>query len=122
MEKGSVELTALTRHFELFNRTEGKSQKTVDWYNLTIERFQHFLTGNGKSTRLDGIGEADVREYILYLQGRNWWQENPYVHHRGKLAAISIQTYIQALRAFFSWLYREGYTGENRLGVCPSNG
>jgi len=34
---------------------------------------------------------------------------------RGRLAAISIQTYIRALRAFFNWLYREGYTQENRL-------
>lgn len=32
-----------------------------------------------------------------------------------KLAPISIQDYIRALRAFFSWLYKEGYTIENRL-------
>lgn len=31
------------------------------------------------------------------------------------LAAISVQDYVRALRVFFSWLFREGYTNENRL-------
>ena len=31
------------------------------------------------------------------------------------MAAVSIQTYIRGLRAFFSWLRREGYTEENLL-------
>ncbi|MDI6815330.1 MAG: tyrosine-type recombinase/integrase, partial [Dehalococcoidales bacterium] len=61
-------------------------------------------------------GDPEVREFILYLQERKRWQENPYVlNHQGKLQPISIQTYIRALRAFFNWLYKEGYTEENRL-------
>ena len=31
MEKDSIELNVLTRHFELCNLTEGKSPKTIDW-------------------------------------------------------------------------------------------
>jgi len=33
----------------------------------------------------------------------------------GNLAAISVQTYVRGLRAFFNWLYREGYTEEHIL-------
>ncbi len=28
---------------------------------------------------------------------------------------MSIQCYLRALKSFFSWLHREGYTGENKL-------
>ncbi|HEX77618.1 MAG TPA: tyrosine-type recombinase/integrase [Dehalococcoidia bacterium] len=116
LEKDSIELSVLARHFELYNRTEGKSPKTVDWYNQALEQFHRFLVEGKKSTRLGKLGEAEVREYILFLQDKRKWQDNPYVsNHKGKLAAISIQTYIRALRAFFNWLYKEGYTSENRL-------
>ncbi|MGQ9656017.1 MAG: tyrosine-type recombinase/integrase [Thermodesulfobacteriota bacterium] len=116
VDKDSIELRELIRHFELYNRTEGKSQKTVDWYNVTLRQLQAFLVGSKKTTELSGLGEAEVREFILHLQQRRRYQDNSYVlAQRGKLAAISIQTYVRALRAFFNWLYREGYTNENRL-------
>jgi len=116
VDKDSIELAALAKHFELYNRTEGKSPKTIDWYNLALRQFQRFLVQGKRSMRLDGLGETEVREFILYLQQRTRWQENPYIlNHQGKLQAISIQTYIRALIAFFNWLYKEGYTRENRL-------
>lgn len=116
VEKDSIELSSLTRHFELYNRTEGKSAKTIRWYNLSLKQFHRFLIESEKSTSLGDLAEPEVREFILYLQEKRRWQDNPYVpNHRGKLAAISIQTYIWALRAFFNWLYKEGYTSENRL-------
>ncbi|MDI6815372.1 MAG: tyrosine-type recombinase/integrase [Dehalococcoidales bacterium] len=114
--KDSIELSALAKYFEFYNRTEGKSPKTVEWYNQALRQFHRFLIKNGKSTRLGELSEAEVREYILSLQNTRKWQDNPYVlNHKGKLAGISIQTYIRALRAFFNWLYKEGYTEENRL-------
>jgi site-specific recombinase XerD len=116
LDNSNIELSLLARHFELYNRTEGKSPKTIDWYNLALRQFQRFLVKSERSINLNGLGEAEVRGFILYLQERKRWQENPYVlNQQGKLAAISIQTYIRALRAFFNWLYKEGYTGENRL-------
>ena len=114
VDKDSIELSQLARHFELYNRTEAKSPKTIEWYNLALKQFQCFLIESERLTSLNGLGEAEVREFILYLQERRW-RNNPYVNHRGKLQAISIQTYIRALRAFFNWLYKEGYTKENRL-------
>ena len=116
LEKDSIELGVLARHFELYNKTEGKSPQTIDWYNLALKLFHRFLVESERSTSLGELGDAEVREFILHLQERRRWQDNPYVRkHQGKLAAISIQTYIRALRAFFNWLYQEGYTSENRL-------
>ncbi len=117
VDKDSIELKVLAQHFELFNRTEGKSQKTIRWYNLALRLFENFLIESEKSTKLVDLDESTVREFILYLQGKNRWQDNPYVPTQlNKLAAISIQTYIRALRAFFNWLYKENYAMENRLG------
>ena len=116
LEKDSIELSALAKDFELYNRTEGKSPKTIEWYNLTLRQFHRFLFESEKPTRLGELGEPEVREFILHLQGVNRWRDNPYVsNNRGKLAAISIQTYIRALRAFFSWLHETGYTNGHRL-------
>ena len=116
VEKDSIELSALARHFELYNRTEGKSPKTIDWYNQALTLFHRFLIESEKSTTLGDLCELEVREFILYLQERTRWADNPYVvKNQGKLAAITIQTHIRALRGFFNWLYREGYATENRL-------
>ena len=35
LEKDSIELGSLAKHFELYNKTEGKSPKTIVWYRLT---------------------------------------------------------------------------------------
>ena len=116
MDKDSIELSVLAKQFELYNRTEGKSQATIDWYNLALKQLYGFLNGEERPAILAELGEVEVRQFILYLQGRNRWQENPYVLNRqGKLKAISIQTYIRALKAFFNWMYKEGFTPENRL-------
>lgn len=102
LEKDSIELGNLARHFELYNRTEGKNPKTIDWYNLSLKQFQGFLVQSERSIQLRELDEAGVREFIL-------------LNRQGKLKAISIQTYVRGLRAFFNWLYKEGYTTENRL-------
>src|SRR4030042_2638262 len=116
MDNGSIDISALAEHFELFNKTEGKSPKTIIWYNMALTQFQRFLKQSERSTLLGELGEVEVREFILFLQGKTKWQDNPYLPtQREKLRAITIQTYVRALRGFFNWLYKESYTEENRL-------
>ena len=89
VEKYSIELSSLAKHFELYNRTEVKSAKTIRWYNLSLKQFYRFLLEGNKSTCLADLGEAEVREFILYLQEKRRWQDNPYIlNHRGKLSVI----------------------------------
>lgn len=118
VNKDSIELEVLVKHFELFNLTEGKSPKTVSWYNKSLKLFHRFLSSQKKSTILCDLDEAVVRQFILYLQSIDKWQDNPFVPpQHTKLAAITIQTYVRALRGFFNWLFKEGYTTENRLAT-----
>ena len=57
VEKDSIQLSALTRHSELYNRTEGKSPRTIEWYNQALTLFYRFLIESEKSTRLGDLHE-----------------------------------------------------------------
>jgi hypothetical protein len=76
VDKDSIELSNLARQLELYNRTEGKSQATITWYNLALKQLLEFLDGRGNPIILGQLGEVEIRQFILYLQERNRWQEN----------------------------------------------
>jgi site-specific recombinase XerD len=82
MEKYSIELGTLAMQYELYNRTEGKSQATIKWYNLALKQFASFLEKEKIPPVLAGLGEAEVRRFILYLQSKNRWQEKGFLKRR----------------------------------------
>ena len=55
----NFDITTLIAHFEGHNRTEGKSPRTVEWYNEVLRLFLDWLTKSGLSTSLDQIGEPN---------------------------------------------------------------
>jgi hypothetical protein len=61
MDKSRVELSVLIQHFEVHNRTEGKSPRTVQWYNDVLGMFLDWLQERGAPTTLDSIREMEVR-------------------------------------------------------------
>ena len=104
----NLDITTLVNHFEVHNRTEGKSPRTVGWYNEVLGLFLDWLTKNGLSAELDQIGEHAVRSFVLHLQQRPGRTGNLQSSH-------SVNNRVRALRAFFSWMARKGYTETNRL-------
>ena len=107
VDQDKLDLKMLTQHFEVHNRSEGKSARTVEWYNGALELFQGWLEDEGIPTNLEHLGEDEVREFILYLQGRKGlW---------GLASSHTLNNRVRALRAFFAWLHRRGYTKEHRL-------
>jgi len=116
LEKLNTPLEKLVRHFEACNRSEGKSARTVEWYSRVLRLFQRYLEEQGHSTDLGALTLDLVRDFVLYLQTRRKWDNHPFIPSPGgNLAAISVNNYVRGLRAFFSWLHREGYTEENVL-------
>ena len=107
MNQNRLELFTLTRHFEVHNRSEGKSERTVEWYNEVLTLFQQWLEGEGIATTLDRIGEAEVRAFVLNLQGRKGLWEPASSH--------TLNNRVRAIQAFFAWLHSQGYTEEHRL-------
>ena len=112
VKRKKLELATLFHHYEVHNRSEGKSARTVEWYGQVLELFHGWLVSEGRSTFLDDVGEGEVREFTLHLQDRRGlW---------GLASSHTVNNRVRALRAFFSWLHRQGYTEEHRLkGVRP---
>ena len=116
MNKNDTPLEKLILQFEAFNRSEGKTAKTVRWYNTGLGLFVDYLRGASVTPILGNVDIGVVREYILHLQKRKKFEDHPITPRQDELLSpVSINCYVRAVRSFFSWLYREGYTNENRL-------
>jgi integrase/recombinase XerC/integrase/recombinase XerD len=103
MDKSGTDLSILIRQYEVQNRTEGKSGKTVSWYNELLGLFYKWLKSQELPTTLEFMNEDVVRLFILDLQ------ERPGL--RGpKMSTHSVANRVGGLRTFFGWLSRRGYT------------
>lgn len=70
MNKGNISLAELIQYFETYNRSEGKSVKTVHWYDEVLSMFLSWLTEAHHPTNLGSISEKEVREFVIWLQNR----------------------------------------------------
>ena len=99
MDAERLEFGVLVQRFEVHNRSDGKSESTVEWYNEVLGLFLGWLIAEGMSTFLDDVGEDEVRLFVLHLQGRNGlW---------GDASSHTVNNRVRALRSFFNWLSRE---------------
>ena len=108
MDKASTDLSVVMKHFEVHNRTEGKSIRTVEWYNEVLGLLYRWLREQGAPTSLGSIDEMTVREFILDFQGR------PGNKNRS-MSSHSVYNRVNALRSFFAWLSERAYTEEHVL-------
>jgi site-specific recombinase XerD len=116
MNKDNTPLEKLVLQYEAFNRSEGKTPKTVRWYNSCLGQFVDYLRSQNIVPVLANVDTEAVREYILHLQKRKRYNDHPFTPKQGEmLSAVSIQCYVRAIKTFFNWLYKEGYTRENKL-------
>lgn len=106
----------LIGYWEFHNRTEGKSQKTIDWYNHVLGKFECFLQENGDSLLIEEIGEPQVRAFIRHLQLQRKWESSKQTPTSDQLVSPGgIENRLRAMRAFFNWLHREEYTDDHRM-------
>jgi site-specific recombinase XerD len=117
MRAGDVTIEQLATYFQVSNRAEGKSPATLRWYEQNIALFVRYLEDRRHSTAVRDVGLAEAREFIISLQSReSVWASNPYIPTQERhLSSHSINTAVRALRAFFHWLKREGYTTSHKL-------
>ena len=108
MDKYNTDLSVAMRHFEVHNRTEGKSVRTVPWYNEVLGLLYRWLREGERPTSLSSIHEMVVREFTLDLQGRPSWKD-------GLMSSHTVYHRVKALRSFFAWLGKKGYTDGNAL-------
>ena len=110
----------LLKEYRLNLEALNRSPKTIDWYLEIIPRYFHFLESHSLLKPLHLLGTKELREYIIYLQNATRWAYNPNVKKAtGSLSPFSIQGHVRALKAFWSWLLREGYIEHNPLNRFP---
>lgn len=103
MDKPDKDLSTVIKHFEVHNKTEGKSESTVLWYNEVLGLFRGWLSDNGLSTIIASVDEMTVRQFILHLQNRPGF--------KGPTASTyTVANRVRALKAFFAWMAKKGYT------------
>jgi site-specific recombinase XerD len=107
-------LSELIDYYEVCNKAEGKSYRTIEWYSANLKRFRNYLKNRHLSESLDSIDKKLLREYVLYLLKRNRFENHPFVPvDTETLSATTVHGHVRTLRAFFSWLVDEGLTQEN---------
>jgi len=117
LEKLTIPLAKLIEHYTIDLRSQNKSDKTVRWYIANLRSFEAWLKRHRRPGLLSDLDIDTVRLYVLYLQDEHpKYQGHPYTPSRGdRLSDYSVQGHVRTLRAFSSWLQREGYLEENVL-------
>jgi len=102
-------LSELINYYEICNRAEGKSPKTISWYSANLRHFRSYLKSRHLPDTLDIIDTKLLREYVLYLLKKTRYENHPYTPAKaGLLSAATVHGHVRTLRAFFSWLVIEG--------------
>ena len=107
-------LTDLIGYYELCNRAEGKSIKTITWYSANLTRFHSYLKRRHLPDSITYTDTKLLREYILYLLKQHRFADHPYTPVKAEpLSASTVHGHVRTLRAFFGWLVREGFAENN---------
>ena len=102
-------LPELIAYYETCNRAEGKSPKTIEWYSANLHRFHAYIRDRHISDSLDSMTIRLLREYVLYLLKRVRYERHPFTPAKDEqLSPATIHAHVRTLRAFFSWIVREG--------------
>jgi len=99
-----LDLVKLISHFLYTKKAEGRSPKTISWYEEMLLDFVRFLRSTDRQAVLAEFNAATVREFIVHEQGRD-------------LSPFTVQAKVRALKSLASWLLSEGYTADNLLAT-----
>ena len=114
VEEKAKAFSELLDYYEICNRAEGKSSKTIVWYTANLRRFHRYLKSRHLPDSIDNIDIKLLREYILYLTNRTRYEGHPYTPAKTEqLSPATIHGHARTLRAFFSWLVKEGLAEVN---------
>jgi integrase/recombinase XerD len=96
-------------------QVQGFSPLTIIGYRRSMRCFLRWATEAGVRTVADFTAEA-VKRYIAYVQQKHKWADNPHMPTQPQtVSATTVSNDVRDLKAFASWLEREGYTPENVL-------
>ena len=99
--------------YRICAQAEGKSPKTIRWIMSSVTYFGEYL---GTNQDVNTITAKDLRGFIIALKQRPKFINHPYNKPmQQRISAQSIQTYARVIRAFFGFLYGEGFIDHNPM-------
>lgn len=104
MAKAKTPLKTMIDLYRIFNQAEGKSERTVSWYD---ERLVWLVREFGEDHPIAEFTEEKLRLHIA-AYSHNSKNGEP-------LKPSTMNNHGRALRAFFNWAYKEGFTRERLL-------
>lgn len=112
--KTNTKLTELIDYYEVCNRCENKSPRTISWYTANLQQFVDYLHKQHLSDLIDAIDIKILREYVLYLLKRPQFPgKKPDQSKTATLSPSSVHGHVRTLKAFFNWLLSEELIEKN---------
>ena len=107
----TTDLATLIEGYRIFCLAEGKQPTTTRWYVGKLEVFLAYLKEHDMPTDASELTTTHFRAFLVHLRENVKADENnPMKPAREEnLSPKTIQGYARTLKAFFSWLAREGY-------------
>jgi len=113
-KKSSTKLEALLDGYHLSSVSEGKSPNTIAIVEASVRYLEEFLASNRLPADVTGIGVDELRRFTVYLKERPRFAHHRFTHpQHGHLSGHTINGYLRALQAFWSWLEREDFIEQN---------
>ena len=113
-KKSSSRLEVLLDGYHLSSVSEGKSPNTIAIVEASVRYLEEFLENDGLPTDVTRIGVDELRRFIVYLKERPRFARHRFTRPQsGHLSGHTINGYLRALQAFWSWLEREDFIEQN---------
>lgn len=112
---GTTDLPTLTKGFRLYCLAESKRPTTILSYMGKLRIFLCYLQMEDLPLDATELTTADLRAFLVHLKQNVKADENNPVKPAREtgLSPRIIQGYARILKAFLSWLSREGYIADN---------
>ena len=109
-------LRSLAGAFILTKQTEAKSPRTIEFYADNLRRFLWYAETEGWPREIELISVWHIRTFLGYLTAeKNRWglTGNCSETSQSRASYTTVTHYYNALKAFYSWIVREGFLAEN---------
>lgn len=111
-------LRSLVEGFVLTKQSEGKSPRTVEYYQENLRRFLWYAKEQGWSDDIRLLTQWQIRQFLGYIanETHRWGLGgNGFETSRRKASYSTVHHYFVVLSCFFSWLSEEGFISENPM-------
>ena len=109
VQQEAKSLSEFIDYYEICNRAEDKSPKTVAWHSANLKSFHNYLKSRHLPGTMDNIDIKVLRQYVLYLLKKNKYHGHPITPEKAEpVSAATVHGHVRTLRAFFGWLVAEG--------------